>query len=392
MPDCIHERRLSILKLCYEYPPIGGGGGRVALGLSRQLADMGHAIDIVTMAYKGLPLFESNGNVSIHRMRCIRTSPIICHSPEMLTYICLSLPKVLQMVRRKRYDLIHAHFIFPDGVLAYIISGLTGLPYLITAHGSDVPGYNPDRFVFLHKALSPLWRVVIRSSSRVVCLSRYLECLLKKVSPETDTLVIPNGFDIGRFRPDREKTGRILVVTRMFKRKGIQHFINAVNGLDIDQEIHIIGDGPYLSRLKKLAENTSAKIYFHDFLDNSSEKFKDLIETASIFVFPSESENFPIVLLEAMSAGLAIITTKNTGCQEVVGNTCLLVKPGDPDEIRQALLSYLRSPLLQKQHGALARKRLETHFSWETVARRYVKVYETIRNHKLISGKSFVDK
>jgi glycosyltransferase involved in cell wall biosynthesis len=220
--------------------------------------------------------------------------------------------------------------------------------------------------------------MVVGSSKRVVCLSRYLESLLKKVAPDAHALVVPNGLDFRRFRADREKTGRILVVTRMFPRKGVQHFLNAVIGLDIDKEIHIVGDGPYLSRLKKMAESISATIYFHGFLDNTSAKFKDLLETASIFVFPSESENFPIVLLEAMAAGLAIITSKNTGCQEVVGDTGLLVSPGKPEEIRQALVTYLQSPPLQMQHGALARKRLERLFSWETVANQYLKVYKDI--------------
>ena len=110
--------------------------------------------------------------------------------------------------------------------------------------------------------------------------------------------------------------------------------------MTIDQEIHIVGDGPYLSQLKQLAATLSKRIIFHGFLSNRSEKFKDLIETSSIFVFPSESENFPMVLLEAMAAGLAIITTKNTGCEEVVGDTGLLVAPGD-DRRAQTIFDHL---------------------------------------------------
>ena len=49
---------MRILKLCYEYPPLGGGGGRVVSGLSRQLANMGHCVDLITMGYKGLHPFE----------------------------------------------------------------------------------------------------------------------------------------------------------------------------------------------------------------------------------------------------------------------------------------------------------------------------------------------
>ncbi len=367
---------MKILKLCYEFPPIGGGGGRVADGLSRQLALMGHPVDLVTMSYRNLPTTEKTGNLRIYRTPCIRTSPILCHAPEMLIYIISALPKALQMIRKQRYDLIHAHFIFPDGIIAFLLWQMTGLPYLITAHGSDVPGYNPDRFIQMHKVLSPLWRMVAGSSKKIVCLSRFLEVLVKSALPSAKTIVIPNGFDMRRFSADRKKTGNILIITRMFKRKGVQYVLEAIQELDMDAEVHIVGDGPYLNRLKQLAKTTHANIYFHGFLDNRSEKFKELLENASIFVFPSESENFPLVLLEAMAAGLAIITTKNTGCEEVVGDTGLLVDPGDTKGLRKALKTFLDSPVLRAQYGKMARKRLEEHFSWEVVAGMYVEVYK----------------
>ena len=110
----------------------------------------------------------------------------------------------------------------------------------------------------------------------------------------------------------------------MFKRKGIQHFFNAVEGLSLDYEIHIVGDGPYLDELKGMAKVLTTPIIFHGFLKNKSKEFVNLMESSRIFVFPSESENFPVVLLEAMDAGMGIITTKDTGCEEVVGNAALL--------------------------------------------------------------------
>jgi glycosyltransferase involved in cell wall biosynthesis len=370
---------VNILNLCYEFPPIGGGGGRVAEGLSQQLAGMSHTVDLVTMAYKGLPLLENKKNLSIRRMPCIRTDPIICHSFEMLTYICSALPKTIQMVKRKRYDLIHAHFIFPDGVLAFLLSRLTGLPYLITAHGSDVPGYNPDRFIFLHKILSPLWRMVVGSSRQVVCQSRYLDSLLKKALPSANTTVIPNGFDINRFCPDRQKINRILILTRMFERKGVQHFLKALDGLDLDFEIHVAGDGPYLERLKQQAGAMAAHILFHGFIDNRSQQFRDLLETSKIFVLPSESENFPVSLLEAMAAGMAIITTKDTGCEEVVGDDAQIVRPADVSGFREALRKLCSDELLCYKMGKRARKRLEEFFSWKVVADQYLKIYQKLK-------------
>lgn len=369
---------MKILMICYEYPPLGGGGGHVVSGLAKQLVRMGHTVDLLTMKYKGLPAFEKIDNFSINRVVCIRTSPVICHAHEMMSYLCTSFPKALTMARKNSYDIIHAHFIFPDGIPACLVSKFIGIPFVITTHGSDVPGYNPDRFILLHKLLRPLWKTIIRSCSQVICLSQFLEALLKNAMPAANTVIIPNGFSPGRFRSGRIKSDKILIVTRMFKRKGVQHFLKAVDGLALDHEIHIVGDGPYLDTLKQQAKSISTRIQFHGYIENSSEQFKELMETSKIFVFPSESDNFPIVLLEAMDAGMAIITTCNTGCEEVVGNTALLTRPGDVAGLRNALLKYIEDPVLCERSGEMGRKRLDENFTWSAVAKRYVNLYAEV--------------
>jgi len=172
----------------------------------------------------------------------------------------------------------------------------------------------------------------------------------------------------------------VLIVSRMFERKGIQYFLRALDGLPYPLKVDIIGDGNYLEPLKELAGEikTEATITFHGWLDNLSPQFGQLVENASIFVYPSEAENFPIALLEAMAAGLAIITTSGTGCAEVVGETGLLVPPRDPDAIRKALQRLVDHPELVEQLGQAARQRVEKEFGWPAVARRYLAVYQRV--------------
>jgi glycosyltransferase involved in cell wall biosynthesis len=134
-----------------------------------------------------------------------------------------------------------------------------------------VPGYNPDRFILLHKVLLPVWKSIVRSSGRIICLSRFLESLLKNKLPTANTTIIPNGFNIGRFAPDKQKVDRILISSRIFKRKGIQYFLKSVEGLSSDFEIHIAGDGPYLEKLKQQAARMSSVVHFHGYLENTSE-------------------------------------------------------------------------------------------------------------------------
>ena len=370
---------LNILKFCYEYPPLGGGGGHVAAGLSDQLSRMGHRVDLVTMRYKGLKAIERKKGLTIHRVPCIRQNLLVCHPHEMLSYLCMALPKALQLLRRNPHDIIHAHFIFPDGLLAMLASKISGLPFIITSHGSDVPGFNPDRFVIWHKMLRPAWKMILSECNQLVCLSRYIEFLLKAAMPDANTVIIPNGFSVGRFRTSRFPKKIILVVTRMFKRKGVQHLLKAVEGMPIgDYEIHIVGDGPYLKDLKLQAESMNTSVRFHGYVPNDSDFFRDLMERAAIFVFPSESDNFPMVLLEAMDAGLAIITTRNTGCEEVVGNAALLTDPGDVVGLRDALRTFIENPSLRLKFSESARNRLDENFNWPVVAGRYVDIYRRV--------------
>lgn len=369
---------MRILTHSYEFPPLGGGGAKVVYGLSTRLVQMGHEIDLVTMNFRGLKETESVEGINVHRVPCFRTKKSVCHSPEMLSYILAAIPRTYRLVKEKGFDLNHTHFIFPDGIVSYVIKKLTGLPYIITIHGSDVPGYNPDRFACQHKVLGPLWRRVVQSASQIVSPSDTLKSLLHRHCPTAPVVNIPNGLLPNKFNPDLEKTNRILVVSRMFARKGIQYILQALATLQNDNihEVNIVGDGPHLATLKHMARTLRVQAKFWGHLNNTSPELKHLYETSQIFVFPSEAENFPIVLLEAMGAGLAIITTQGTGCAEVVGETGMLVPPKNVNAIRKNLIQLMNDPELCKRLGMAARKRFEKSFTWDVVTKQYEKVYD----------------
>ncbi|MCZ6800623.1 MAG: glycosyltransferase family 4 protein, partial [Nitrospirae bacterium] len=331
-----------------------------------------------TMNFRGLKKTESVEGINVHRVPCFRAKESVCHPPEMLSYILAAIPRTYTLVKEKGFDLNHTHFIFPDGVVSYVIKKLTGLPYIITIHGSDVPGFNTDRFAYQHKFLGPLWQRVVQSASQIVSPSDSLKRLLHRHCPTAPVVNIPNGLLPNKFSPDVEKTNRILVVSRMFARKGIQYVLQALAKLRSKwkYEVNIVGDGPYLSTLKQVAKDLQVNVKFWGHIDNTSLELKELYETSRIFVCPSESENFPIVLLEAMGAGMAIITTENTGCAEVVGETGILVPSRNAEAIRKGVIRLFQNPELCKNLGQAARKRFEDHFTWDVVTKKYGKVYE----------------
>jgi len=368
---------MRILTLSYEFPPLGGGGARVVEGLSRELVRLGHEVDVVTMGFPGLPDYEEMKGVNVYRLASIRKRTDICHTREMVPHLLSALSHVKRLAATRKYDINHTHFIFPDGVLAWTLGHLLGLPYVITAHGSDVPGYNPDRFQFQHFLLSPLWQRVVKNAERVICPSVHLQGLFEKNS-STETEIIPNGIYADKFTPRRDKRMRILVGTRIFERKGVQYLLEALKGRTLDCEINIVGDGPYLETLKRMAANTLADIRFWGWLDNESDELKELYETSRIFVFTSQQENFPVNLLEAMTAGIAIITSEDPGSREVVGDAALVVPNNQPEKLFATLAHLVRNPVLCDELGRRARRRLEAHFTWPTVASRYHYLYEKL--------------
>ncbi len=364
---------MKILMLNYEYPPLGGGGAPVTRDLAIRLTKKGHSIDIVTMSFKNLKKYENDEGVNVYRVPSIRKSQSICRIHEMLSYVISAFFFSLRLIRKNDYDLIHTHFIFPTGVMAYFLKKIAKIPLIITAHGSDVPGYNPDRFRIAHKLLKPIWKKIAKEADVITCPSEFLKKLIRD-NCEVEVAVIPNGFEAEPFKK-RQKEKKILILTRMFKRKGVQYFLEAIKDMDTDWEINIAGDGPYLNALKKQARSIRPRINFLGFVKGPT--LKNLYETSSIYVFPSEIEDFPVVLLEAMNAGNAIITTNATGNPEVVGDAALLVKPRDPGGIKKSLEILMRNDSLRSQYAEKAKERIKK-FNWQDILTKYDRIYQRI--------------
>jgi glycosyltransferase involved in cell wall biosynthesis len=360
--------------LNHEFPPLGGGASNATYHLSRELVKLGVDVDLVTMGYKELPKIENVDGVKVYRIPCMRRDIDSSHINELLTFDLRALRFLLKLTKNNKYNLNHTHFIIPEGFISLILKKIKGIPYILTAHGSDVPDYNPDKFSIGHLLINPAWKKIVQNAETVIPNSNSLNHLMQKKTKIKNIQVIPTGFDTNLFK-NGKKGKKILLASRLVERKGFQYFLEAISGLDLDYEINIVGDGPYKRKLIEKAKSLNVGINFLGWLDNKSQKYKELYETSSIFVFPSISENFPLVLLEAMAAKMAIITTNTTGCPEVVGDAALFVRPRNSEDIREALTKLVNDESLRKKLGSEARKRLEDKFDLEKIAKKYLQVY-----------------
>lgn len=360
----------KILVLNYEFPPLGGGASPVSYEIAKRLSETGeYDIDVVTMKYQGLAKYEEvNPHFRIHRVTCLRSKKEICHPWEQLSYLFSAWFKCKDLLKKNIYDICHTHFIIPTGVLAHRLKKKFGLEYVITSHGSDVPGFNTDRFQLLHKFTGPFLRKICREAKHIISPSKYLKNLIfSHISKEFEDkiVVIPNGIDTNKFTP-QEKKKYIFSSGRLLPRKGFQYLIQAVSDEDIGYEVHIAGDGPMMNELQELAKKSKTKIVFHGWLNNNEKEYKDLVEQSAIFVLASESESFGMVIAEAMSAECAIITTNTSGAAEVAEGCGLFINTKDALDLKLQLNSLIvnSEKLNELQKMSFARSKM---YDWSSI-------------------------
>ena len=212
---------MKVLVISHEYPPIGGGGGKVVQDLCSGLAARGHHIHLLTALYENLPVMETAGNFVIERLPSKRTESFRADFVTMASFVWKSFWRGLKVIRTWHPDLIHAHFAVPAGAVAYALSVLTRTPYIITAHGGDVPGGAPEKtggwFRFVLPFSKPVWKhaaaiAAVSSQTRQLALKHYA----------ADIQVIPNGIDPSAYHPgnfNSKKNARDHLYRQIFTRK-----------------------------------------------------------------------------------------------------------------------------------------------------------------------------
>ena len=199
---------MKILILNYEYPPIGGGAAPVSKDLASELVKAGNAVAVLTMKYGDMPEESNEDGVMVYRLPCLRKSKSSCSPLEQLSYLYSVRKFMKSHVELQKYDVCHAHFVVPTAEAARYIKKTYGIPYIITAHGSDVEGHNNKTSVMImHRLLRSSWRKIVSDSFCTVSPSVYLMELMKSNFPDGRYRYIPNGVDYQLFESlnDRSK-------------------------------------------------------------------------------------------------------------------------------------------------------------------------------------------
>jgi len=281
-------------------------------------------------------------------------------------------------IRQEKVSLVHAH-LFSMSIYGSMAARLAGVPSLFTVHGFEREFVIPRR----------LWamRVAARLSRRIVCVSDCLRAMVAgrlRVSP-TRVVRIYNGIDLSRFQVTPRNGPRPTVgcVGRLRPEKGHKDLIAAarlVTERVRDAHFLIVGDGPCRADL----EWQSATLGLDgavSFLGLRTD-IAELLGTMHVFAVPSTSEGLSIATLEAQAAGLPVVVTDSGGPAEIVlhGQTGLIVPPGRPEAMAQAILSLLDDKQYAAYLGQQGRARVCELFSLERMLEEHGHLYDALIN------------
>lgn len=337
---------MKILTLNYEYPPIGGGAAPVAADMARHLAARGHEVRVVTMAFGDLPRHEAKDGVEIERVKCLRSKAFVSYPWEQLSYLLAARRFLRKHLKTHSYDVVHAHFIFPTGVLGVWLKKKYGLPFVITAHGSDVEGYNQNRFQILHKLLRGSWKRICAQAHGVTAPSEYLRGLIHKSDPRVPCTIVPNGIETALYaQGPKEKV--LLTLCRLQPPKGVQDVLRAFIALaPAGWTLRIAGDGPYRAELEKIAaeSNLGGAVEFTGWIEGKSAKLYDALSRASVFASMSRFESFGVSAAEAVASGCNAVLSDIPTHRYFAPFGAALVPLDDPAALQAALTAAMRLP------------------------------------------------
>ena len=373
---------MRILVLNHEFPPIGGGGGRAAEDICRGLARRGHDVTVLTTYLKGLPYKEKKDGYLILRIPSLRIQPFRASFVVMAAYVLAGLWPGYRTIRLLRPDVIHVHFAVPAGVLAWALSKISGIPYVLTVHLGDVPGGVAEKTGEWFRWVYPFTRLIWRNASHIAAVSEFTRSLALE-NYRVDIQVIPNGVDVAALKPERicpNHPPRIIFAGRFMPQKNPLQVVHTLNELrELPWQCVMIGNGPLLEDVTQaVAENgLQDRFQFTGWLGGTG--VLDLFEKSDILFMPSLSEGLPVVGVEALAKGLAIIASQVGGFVDIVANreNGFLIPPEDVTGFSTALRELLSDEdlLLSFRYASLEKAR---RFDINHIVEQYEQVFQKV--------------
>lgn len=306
-------------------------------------------------------------------------------------FLIALLIRMIRITGENKFDLIHCHWMIPQGFYCALIKIFRGIPYLLTAHGGDVYSFKGM------PGIRTLIKFALKHSAGCTVNSQATLNQILKSDKKATVKVVPMGVDLSEFHKGnynqdiKNSIGNenllLLGVGRLAEKKGFNFLIEAMP--QIIKEIPntrlvIIGFGPQKEILEKQIQKLNLASSVSLIGGKTGKELRDWFATADIFIGPSiitldgDTEGQGVVFLEAMASGTPVIASDVGGIKDAVqdGFSGLLIPEKNPQAIAEKIVELAKNKPLREQliHNAL--ELTNSDYSWERSAKSFFQLYQ----------------
>lgn len=364
--------------VCY---PTFGGSGVLATELGKALADKGHLVHFITYQ-QPVRLSEFNANIFYHEVR-VPTYPLFDYPP----YETALASTMVDVIVNNQIDLLHVHYAIPHASAAFMAKQILAtqgkhIPFITTLHGTDITLVGRD------KTFAPVVSFSINQSDAITAVSHNLREETNKIFKiEKEIEVIQNFVDVRRFNkkpidafrrviaPNNEK---IIIHASNFRRiKRVEDVVKIFAKVhkSVPSKLLFVGDGPE----RPAAESLSRDLHICDDIRfvGKQEQMEEILAIGDLFLLTSEYESFGLAALEAMAAGVPVISTNAGGLPEINedGVTGFMSNVGDVDSMSKHAIDLLKDEKMLEKFKSSAYAQAKK-FDIQNIVPQYEKLYD----------------
>jgi len=334
--------------------------------VGKRLAEMGHEVTLYCRTYFTPPMTTYNG------MRLVRLPTIRSKHLETLIHTLLSTTHALT----QPYDIVHYHAL--GAALFSFFPRLLGRKTVVSVQGLDWQRKKWGRFA------SAVLRLGERASAELpnatVAVSHALQQRYREIHG-IESFYLPNG-GVLRERTEPAKIlewglqpgNYVLFLGRFSPEKGCHLLVEAFEQVDTDVKLVMAGAASYCDEYsRELRKHATERIRMLDWVSGAT--LDELLTNAMIFVLPSDLEGLSLALLDAMGAGLCVLTSDVPENREVVDGAGFTFQRGNATDLADRLRFLLANPSVREAAGRTAKRRIEEHYQWQSIAREVEKTY-----------------
>ncbi|MFL5617208.1 MAG: glycosyltransferase [Gemmatimonadaceae bacterium] len=383
---------MRVLFLAHAYPrydadPVGSFVGNLAVALR----DRGVDVTVSAPSAAGLAPFERVNGIPVHRFRYApdryetlaytgtmgaQVRDTMSGKIAMLSYLVNAYRAARALTRRERFDLVHAHWWFPGGLVASALRRTTSLPFVTTLHGSDL------RLATTFPLGRALFARVAKEGRAMTAVSTWLARGAEELAPAQSVTVAPMPVLTDLFHPGESREPDLLLfVGKLTEQKGLARLLRAMTRMRRRARLAVVGAGRVDdSALRTMARELGLEERIEWLPLLTQPELAAQYRRAAVHVVPALDEGLGLTAVESLLSETPVVGFRSGGLPDIVpdGVAGRLVEPGDEQALAEALDVVLADADARRAMGATGRAHAEARFGAAAASERYAELYRRI--------------